>query len=66
MLEMLELHLNLFNISINMYRNYLLNGVQFTAELPDGPFDAKLDMILVVCCLNRLVCDLSLCTRLLF
>ena len=41
-------------------------GVQFTDELPDGPLEAKFDMIRVVCCRNLFVWDLNLCTLLLF
>ena len=48
-------------VSMCIVRNiYFLKGVQFTAELPDGPLEAKFDMIRVVCCLSLFVCDLNL------
>ena len=48
-------------VSMCILRNiYFLKGVQFTAELPDGPLEAKFDMIRVVCCLSLFVCDLNL------
>ena len=43
-----------------LWNIYFLKGVQFTAELPDGPLEAKFDMIRVVCCLSLFVCDLNL------